>query len=312
MAILGTRLPIVQAPIGSAVSPELVAAVSAAGALGMIAATWHSPAQLAADIAAVRKLTAAPFGVNLVLDFPIDALLEVALEAEVPVISTFWGDADQVQRRIAAAGATHVHVVGSTEEARRAEACGVNIVVAQGFEAGGHVRGTVGTMSLVPAVVDAVHVPVLAAGGITDRRGTAAAFALGASGVWVGTRFVGTWESRAHDVYCRAIVDADSEDAVWTTRFDGGWPQAPHRALRNSSLAADLARDVVARRADGEAIRRYDDTVPLTGMTGELEALAMYAGQGVGTIRSVRSAAAVVSELAAGIPQSAPQRKRST
>ncbi|TCC49122.1 nitronate monooxygenase [Kribbella capetownensis] len=308
MAILGTRLPIVQAPIGSAVSPELVAAVGEAGALGMLAATWHSPEGLAADIAAVRKLTAAPFGVNLVLDFPIDALLEVALQAEVPVISTFWGEAGQVHERIAAAGATHVHVVGSTEEARHAEGCGVDILVAQGLEAGGHVRGTVGTMSLVPAVVDAVDVPVLAAGGITDRRGMAAALALGASGVWVGTRFVGTRESRAHVVYRRAIVAADAEDAVWTTRFDGGWPDAPHRALRNSSLAADLARDVVAHRADGGPIRRYDDTVPLTGMTGELEALAMYAGQGVGTIRSVQTVAAVVSELAAGMPQSAPTR----
>ena len=308
MAILGTRLPIVQAPIGSAVSPELVAAVGEAGALGMMAATWHSPAELAADIAAVRELTTAPFGVNLVLDFPIDALLEVALEAEVPVISTFWGDAGQVRERIAAAGATHVHVVGSTEEAHHAEGCGVDILVAQGLEAGGHVRGTVGTMSLVPAAVDAVDVPVLAAGGITDRRGVAAALALGASGVWVGTRFVGTRESRAHDIYRRAILAADAEDAVWTTRFDGGWPDAPHRVLRNSSLAADFARDVVAHRADGGAIRRYDDTVPLTGMTGELEALAMYAGQGVGTIRSVQTAAAVVSELAAGMPPSAPMR----
>jgi NAD(P)H-dependent flavin oxidoreductase YrpB (nitropropane dioxygenase family) len=151
---LGIQLPIVQAPIGSAATPELVAAVANAGGLGMLALTWVTVPQAVDRIRRVRQLSDRPFGVNLVLEFPIDEVLAACLDQGVTVISTFWGDPAAVTGRVHAAGALHLHTVGTAEEARRVVEGGVDVVVAQGWEAGGHVWGQVATMALVPAVVE--------------------------------------------------------------------------------------------------------------------------------------------------------------
>ncbi|MHB1930967.1 MAG: NAD(P)H-dependent flavin oxidoreductase, partial [Acidimicrobiales bacterium] len=188
--LIGIEVPIVQAPIGNASSPELVAAVSGAGALGMLSATWRAPAEIRRVIGEIRDLTDRPFGVNLVLEWEQDARLDTCLEEGVRIVSFFWGDPARYLGRVHDAGGIVMHTVGSAAEARQRAADGVDVVVAQGLEAGGHVWGQVSTMALVPAVVDAVgDVPVVAAGGIADARGVAAALALGASGVWMGTRF---------------------------------------------------------------------------------------------------------------------------
>ena len=143
------------------------------------ASCWH-----------LRSLTKRAYGANFVLDFPIDERLGIALEHGVPVISFFWGDGSPHLARVKAAGAVAIQVVGSVDDAKRAADAGFDLIVAQGLEAGGHVRGSLGTMALVPQVVDAVTpLPVLAGGGIADRRGVKAAIELGAAGVWVGTRF---------------------------------------------------------------------------------------------------------------------------
>jgi NAD(P)H-dependent flavin oxidoreductase YrpB (nitropropane dioxygenase family) len=309
---LGIELPIVQAPIGSATTPQLVAAVSEAGALGMLAVTWLPPETVTERVRRTRELTARPFGVNVSMDFDVDAQLDAALEAGVRIVSTVWGDTRPLADRIRSAGAVHLHTVRSPEEARRAVDAGVDVVVAQGWEAGGHVWGEVATLPLVPAVVDAVTpVPVIAAGGIGDGRGLAAVLMLGAQAAWLGTRFVAAAEASTHDAYRDAVVTAGPTDTVHTGCFDRGWPGAPHRVIRNPTLhdweAAGRPQaphrpgedDVVATDKAGTEYRRYDDMVPLRGMQGDVDQMALYAGQSAGLVRDVRPAGEIVRSLAA-------------
>lgn len=295
---LGLAAPIVQAPIGSACTPELVAAVGEAGGLGVLAGSWLSAAQLVRAIARVRELSARPFGVNLVLaQAPADHV-RICVAEGVPVLSTSWGDPAPVAAALRGTGMVHVHMVGAVEDGVRAAAAGVDAVVAQGWEAGGHVLGTVSTLVLVPAVVDAVDVPVLAAGGIADARGVAAVSALGADAAWVGTRFLAAREADVHPEYRARLAAAGPSDTVLGEVFTGGWPDAPHRALRNSSTArTDLPAEVVAVDAGGRPLRRYDDVIPTAGVRGEVEVLAHYAGQGVGLVPGVSPAASIVAAL---------------
>ncbi|MDX6744196.1 nitronate monooxygenase [Actinocorallia sp. A-T 12471] len=309
-ARLGMRVPVVQAPIGSACTAELVAAVAAAGGLGMLSVTWMRTAEIRESLRRIRALTSGPFGVNAVLAFAVEEKIELCLAAGVRVVSTFWGDPAPYVERIHGAGAVHLHTVSSAAEAVAAVEAGVDVVVAQGVEAGGHVRGGVPTMVLVPAVVDAVgDVPVIAAGGIADGRGLAAALVLGAQGVWMGTRFLAAREAATHEVYRDRVIGAAETSAVRTLAFDGGWPDAPHRALENSTLRAWEAAgrpgspdrpgegDVVATGPDGTAYLRYGDMMPLPGMAGDLEAMALYAGCSAGLVHEVEPAAEIVARV---------------
>jgi NAD(P)H-dependent flavin oxidoreductase YrpB (nitropropane dioxygenase family) len=187
----------------------------------------------------------------------------------------------------------------------------VDVIVAQGWEAGGHVWGTVGTLPLVPAVVDAVTpVPVIASGGIGDARGVAAVFALGAQAAWLGTRFLLAQEMPIHEEYRRRLIAAAETDPEWFPNlYDVGWPDSPHRALRNSTSRAWEAAgcppdgqrpghgDVIAHFASGEAIVRYEPAPPMAGTTGDIEALSMWAGQGIALMHEAQSAADIVTEL---------------
>jgi len=192
---LGIRHPIIQAGMGGVARAELVAAVSNAGGLGMLGMVRMTPDFIRDQIQKTRALTKHPFGVNLIQPVApasgFESQLEVCIEEKVPVVSLFWSDPAPFVQRCHAAGIVVMLQVGSAEEASRAADAAVDIIVAQGVEAGGHVRGQVGLLPLLPTVVEAVTpVPVVAAGGIVDGRGLAAALALGADGVWVGTRFV--------------------------------------------------------------------------------------------------------------------------
>ncbi len=305
--LLGIEQPIVQAPM--AAIPELAAAVSNAGALGMVTLTWSE------DIGAVVRETAAlttrPFGGNFVLTSDHHQHLDRALEAGLRVVSFLWGDPSSYVQAVHDAGGVVMLTVGSAEEARRAVASGVDVIVAQGREAGGHVWGTVGTLPLVPAVVDAVTpVPVIASGGIADARGVAAVFALGAQGAWLGTRFLLAEEMPIHEDYQRRLIAAAETDPEWFPNlYDVGWPDSPHRALRNSTSKAWEAAgcppdgqrpgegDVIAHFTSGEAIVRYEPAPPMTGTTGDIEALSMWAGQGVALVKQRQPAADIVAEL---------------
>ena len=227
------------------------------------------------------------------------------------IVSFMWGDPSGYIEPVHDAGGVVMHTVGSAEEARRAVASGVDVIVAQGWEAGGHVWGTVATLPLVPAVVDAVApVPVIAAGGIGDARGVAAVLALGAQAAWLGTRFLLAEEMPIHEDYRRRLIAAAETDPQWYPNlYEVGWPDSPHRALRNSTANAweaagrppDAQRpgqgDVIAHFASGEAIVRYEPAPPMVGTTGEIEALSMWAGQGVALARQSQSAADIVAEL---------------
>lgn len=311
---LDLKLPIFQAPIGSVASPELAAAASNAGGLGHLACTWRTLEQLSELFTKMSVLTERAWGANFVLDFPIEERVLLALEHGVRAISFFWGDGGQYLPAIHTTGAVAIQVIGSIDEAKRAAEAGFDLIVAQGRDAGGHVRSDVGTMSLVPEVVDAVRpIPVLAGGGIADRRGVAAALALGAAGVWVGTRFLAAEEADIHPHYQKRILRASGNDTFYSELFDIGWPNAPLRALRNPTTEEWLAAgkpcapsrpgegDIVAERADGLPISRYSFSAPTAAMTGDIEAMAMYAGQAVGLVKERQPAALIVSELAAGL-----------
>ena len=307
--LLGIEQPIVQAPIGTAAVPRLAAAVSNAGALGMVALSWT--ADVAGVIRQTAALTSRPFGGNLVLEWDQHRRLDQALAAGLRIVSLTWGDPAPYIEAVHAAGAVVLHTVGSAQEARRAVEAGVDVIVAQGWEAGGHVWGGIATLPLVPAVVDAVApVPVIAAGGIGDARGVAAVLTLGAQAAWLGTRFLLAREAPVHEDYRRRLIAAAETDAQWYANlFETGWPDAPHRALRNSTAQAWEAagcpgpggrpgeREPIARQADGRPVVRYSSALPLAGMSGDIEALSMWAGQSVALARRIQPAADIVAEL---------------
>jgi nitronate monooxygenase len=257
----------------------------------------------------VRARTERPFGVNLVLEWEQDERLDACLEAGARIVSFFWGNPARYIDRIHQSGGYVIHTVGSAAEARQRVEDGVDVIVAQGVESGGHVWGQVSTMALVPAVVDAVDpVPVIAAGGIGDARGIAAAMALGASGVWMGTRFVATLESAAHPVYKRAVLEAVETGTAYTRTFDEGWANAPHRVLRNSTVTRSESSvnraagrpgegEVIGHFPDGTPVIRYAVDEPLTGMEGEIGAMALYAGQSAALVHDVSSASDLVPSL---------------
>jgi nitronate monooxygenase len=308
--LLGIEHPVLQAPMGTAAGPALAAAVSEAGGLGSLSVSFTPPEAVSSAVAAVRDRTERPFAANVLLEWPPEEKIEALLAAGVPAVSLAWGDPAPWVERIHTGGALVLATVGSAEEARRAEAAGVDVVVAQGWEAGGHVWGTVATMVLVPAVRDAVSVPVVAAGGIADGRGLAAVLALGADGAWLGTRFLLAEEAPVHPDFRALLLAAAETDTVYAEDlFHIGWEEAPHRALRNSTTARweEAGRppigdrpgedEVVAARPNGNPVLRYSSSLPVDGFTGEIEALSLYAGQSVGLVGRVEPAARIVADV---------------
>ncbi|MGY8776676.1 MAG: NAD(P)H-dependent flavin oxidoreductase [Longimicrobiales bacterium] len=308
--LLSIQTPIVQAPMSSAATPALAAAVSNAGGLGMVSGTWQEPAALRVLIRNVRSRTDRPFAVNLGLEWDQEERMAICLEEGVRIISLFWGDPGQCTRLAQEGGALVMHTVGSADEGAAAVDAGVDAVVAQGWEAGGHLDSKIGNLALIPSVVDAVgSVPVIAAGGIADGRAMAAALTLGASGVWVGTRFLLSEEADAHAHYKQRLLGASEGDTTFSTVFDVGWPDAPHRTLRNSTVDMWEAagRPPMGERPgegerlgsypDGRPITRYDVGFPRLGASGDVDATALYAGQGVGLLTDIRPAAKIVADL---------------
>lgn len=317
---LGIEYPIVQAAIGGISCPALAAAVSNAGGMGSIAMTGWGYEGTERLLREAASLTDRGIVVNVLLSYDVEAELAAILANPPKVVSFFWGDIGPFVESVHHAGALVMASIGSVEEAEKAVDVGADIVVAQGWEAGGHVRGTTSTMALVPAVVDAVSpIPVLAAGGIADGRGIAAAMCLGAQGCWIGTRFLAASEADIHPVYRAAVLEAAASDTFYSALFDGTWPGAPGRVLRNSTVAMWEAAgkpgrgerpgegDVIVQTSGGDPILRYDAVAMRGEMQGDVEAGPLWAGQGVGLVQTEQTAAEIVAQLVAETFDALPQ-----
>jgi nitronate monooxygenase len=325
---LGIEVPILSAGMGSVAGPELVAAVSEAGGFGVLGVSGASPDGVRERIESTRALTTRPFGVNVIIDevgwavSPEDRELvrsEVlaAIDAQVAAVVLFWGDPAPYVEPAHEKGVMVLVQVGSVAEGEAAAAAGADAVIAQGVEAGGHVRGTTSIWELVPALVAAVSpVPVLASGGIGDGDGIGRALSLGAQGVSLGTRFVASEESRAHPEYKRRIVESVAKDTVYTEDlYDLGWPAAPTRTLRNRTFDEwDAAGRPSPGRRPGEGAVVGTSRLPsgethdvpryagagslLVGFEGDLDYPAMWAGESVEVVHDVLPAGAILRRLA--------------
>jgi len=238
--LLRIAIPILQAGMARATTPELVAAVSNAGGLGIIGGLSRTPDELRNEIREVRELTDRPFGVNHVVCRMDRAAVQMTLAQRVPVLSLAWGRATDLTYQAHEAGIKVIHMVNTPEEAGQVASDGADVIVAQGTEGGGHV-GTMSTMSLVPQVVDLVGgVPVLAAGGIADGRGLAAALMLGAQGALIGTRFLATPEARGRGHSKDVILNALGSQTMASKFYDDVlgivWPGALVRAIKHPLL----------------------------------------------------------------------------
>lgn len=302
--LVGCTVPIQLAGMGSILTPELAAAVSEAGGLGQITFAG-TPFDLAQQrIEKLQSLTSKPFGVNLLIPYLDDLQILDLAAPRARVIDFFWGDPDStLVDRAHAAGALVSWQVGSVSEAVAAQSAGCDFVIAQGYEAGGHIRGNLGLLPLLAGVLDTVSIPVLGAGGIGSARSVAAVLATGAAGVRIGTRFIAAEESNAHPDYVKAVIAARAEDSVRTSLFHVDCPLCPstHGVLRSAIQAAEaLDRDVVAEVEIGgerHQIRRFQGTPPFKAVSGAIEAMACYAGQSVGAVKRVQPAAEIVAEL---------------
>jgi nitronate monooxygenase len=301
-----------QAPIGPATTADLVASVSAVGALGTVAASWTEPSKLRDQIRAIRSATSNPFCVNLVLAFDQRERLELVLAERVPVVSFAWGTDPDLIGRARVAGVFVLVQVSNPEEAKVAAVGGASGLIAQGVEAGGHVQGKTPLLTLVREVTAKLPLPVVAAGGIADSAAARDALNAGAQAVACGTAFLASSESDVHEHYRARLIAAGPGDTELTDLFDIGWPNAPHRVIRNRTVIdwESAGRpptgrrpgegDVVAKRGRTE-LMRYSDAQPTKSTEGDIEAMAMYAGTGVHHVRSVAPSAAITEAIALGI-----------
>ena len=300
--LFGIDYPIVQAGMGPFTNAALVAAVSNAGALGSLGASNRPADQLGVEIRRIRERTQRPFAVNFLISSLDPDGFAVACAERVPVISFALGDPGEHVRRAHDAGALVMHQVHTVAQARAAAAAGVDVLIAQGGEGGGFGQ-SVAALPLIPQVVDAVHpLPVLAAGGIADGRGLAAALVLGAEGANIGTRFLASVEAPVADGWKRAILEARSEDAVkvdfWNTLMPvpgrGGYGTVP-RALRTPFVARWAGREA---EVEGhiEALRgELQAALP----QGRLHEYVPFAGESAGLIDEILPAGEIVARLVA-------------
>jgi NADH:quinone reductase (non-electrogenic) len=307
--LVGIRYPIVQGGLAHLSYAELAAAVSNAGGLGQIGcACFETPEALLTDIRRARQLTKEPFGVNFPIGHtPLEPFLDAALAEEPAVISITGGNPEALLRRIQASGVpvlTMVLVAG-VRAARKAEGLGADAVIAVGVEGGGHLgRDDLGTMVLTPRIVEAVHIPVLASGGIVDGRGLAAALALGAEGVELGTRFVAVRESNAHRRYQEALLTAQETDTVIIERAIG----RPARVLKQGIAEKILQIESELEAAHASSEERLQRLLPYisgkvnmrAALQGELEEGFVWAGQAIGLIHDIPTAQVLIERIVRG------------
>lgn len=303
--LTGCSVPIQLAGMPKVCTPELVAAVAKAGGLGMLSGALVPAPILADTLEQAVTQGGDKIGVNFLMPHLKDTET-VRLAAErSKLVEFFYGEPDpELVDLVHASGALACWQVGSTDEALAAEQSGCDLIVVQGTEAGGHVRGNIGLFPLLAQIFEAVKVPVIAAGGIGTARSMAAALAAGAAAVRVGTRFVATQESGAHPTYIEKLIGAHAEDTVLTEAYSVMWPDAPHRLLKSCiEVASSIEDEVVGEAVLGGGtvpIPRFAAPLPGRDATGNIEAMALYAGQSVDAVRRIQPAAEIVSELSIG------------
>jgi NAD(P)H-dependent flavin oxidoreductase YrpB (nitropropane dioxygenase family) len=317
----GIDFPFVSAGMGFIALPELVAAVSNAGGLGLLGVAVTPPPILKTQIDRIRSLTSNPFGVDLIYEntamgpASTEQHIDVCVEARVKVVVFFWNLPPSAWiDRLKAAGVRVWMTVGTVRQAREAAAASVDAVIAQGTEAGGHNKSTVGLLTLVPSIVDAVAgLPVIAAGGIASGRAVAAALALGADGVCVGTRLLASHEAYAHDEYKRRIVEASETDIATTALFGPEWPDQPMRVIRNRVVREWAGRDagtppqpnppaVIGKTilAGHEySMPKFSAALPTPDTVGDFDEMCLAAGDGAAIITRIQPAAEIVHEMMA-------------
>lgn len=311
---LGIEYPIFSVGMGGGMAgPELVAAVSNAGGCGVLGMGGLPAWYIRQQIQQLRTLTDKPFGVNIILPILQEGQIEACLDEKVPILVLFWGDPKPYVEEAHKRGTKVFIQVGSVEEAKAAAAAGVNAIIAQGVESGGHVKSTTSLSTIVPAVVEVVHpLPVIAAGGIANGRGVVAALSLGAQAVSMGTRFLCSEETQVLRAYKERVTRAIAEDTVHTLLFDVGWPNAAHRVLRNKEITEwETAGRPETGKRPGEGsmlgtmqmmgttvdVPRYAVFPPMPGCTADMERMALYAGESCALINDIKPAARIVADI---------------
>jgi enoyl-[acyl-carrier protein] reductase II len=296
--LLNVKYPIIQGGMAWVATASLAAAVSNAGGVGLIAGGAAPADVIRAEIRRAKELTDKPFGVNVMLMNPSTPdLMQLCIDEKVAVVTTGAGNPGQYLDALKAAGIRVIPVVPSVALAKRMERAGADAVIAEGMESGGHI-GELTTMALVPQVADAVEIPVIAAGGIADGRGIAAAFMLGAQGVQMGTRFLSAKECDISQAYKDMVIDAKDTSTVVTGRCTGH----PCRTLKNK-----LARELIAREKDGIDPEEFEKlsagSLRMAAREGDVDRGSFMCGQIAGLVRREQSVAEIMQELAAETKQ---------
>lgn len=291
-SLLHIQYPIIQGGMAHIATHELAAAVSNAGGLGLIAGGAETKETIRERIRLCKQLTNQPFGVNIMLMSPYASdLADVVIEEGVPVVTTGAGNPGPFVPKWKAAGIKVIPVVASVALAKRMERLGVDALICEGMEAGGHI-GEITSFALIPQIVDAVAIPVIAAGGIGDARGVLAAFALGAKGIQAGTIFLASVEAPIHDNYKKMIVDAKDIDTIVTGRSTG----APVRVLKNP-----MAREYVRMEKDQIPLMELEKltigSLRRAVSDGDIERGSFMAGQVAGLVKEIRSCEAIIRDL---------------
>lgn len=290
--ILGIKYPIFQGGMAWVSDSKLAASVSNAGGLGIIAGANAPASHIRNEIKETKKLTDKPFGLNIMLlSDNADELADIAIEEGVKVITTGAGNPGKFMDKWKQAGIIVIPVVASVALAKRMERCGADAIIAEGCEAGGHI-GKLTTMVLLPQVVDAVNIPVIGAGGIADGRGIAAAFALGASGIQVGTRFLVSEECQIHDNYKNAVIKSKDIDTVVTGRCTGH----PVQVLKNK-----LAKEYLKLEKNNVSFDKLEElgrgALKKAVVDGDIENGSLMAGQISGMLKKVQTSKEIIEEM---------------
>lgn len=313
----GVELPIMSAGMGAIAQADLAAAVSEAGGMGTVALVMLTPDGIRDELASARRLTRRPLACNVLIPFLRPGVVEAVAAAPVDAVTLFWGDPAEHIPLFKSAGKKVIWQCGSAHEAIAACRAGADAIIAQGVEAGGHVRGVVTSLVLIPQVRDAIgpDAVLLAAGGFADGRGFAAALALGADGVVLGTRLLASTEAAAHPAYKQRVLSARPEDTVFTTLYDVGWPEATHRVLRTPVYEEwERAGRPSSGRRPGEGtevgrishtgiemppLTKYSVIPPASYVEGDVDQLALYAGMACALTNEILPAGEIVRRIAA-------------